>query len=85
MTKFYDGKKVVEIHMVDNDGTSPESFEGDFFEIGGLPFDEEKDAYFVKDVDYLVDYAESYAVGENPDFDNFGDDTPVCEVIVREL
>ena len=82
MTKFYDGKKTVEISMVDNNGTS---FEADFFEIGGLPFDDEKGAYVVKDVDYLVDYAESYAAGENPDFDNFGADTPACDVIVREL
>lgn len=80
MTKFYDGKKVLEISMVDNNGTG---FESEFFEIGGLPFDDEKGAYVVDDVDYLVDYAESYAAGKNPDFDNFGDEAPACEVITN--
>lgn len=82
MTKFYDGKKTVEISMIDNNGTS---FETEFFEIGELPYDDEKGAYVVKDADYLVDYAESYAAGKNSDFDNFGSDTPECDVIVREL
>ena len=78
MTRYYDGKKVLEISMIDENGID---FSADFFGNGNLPFDEEISAYVVKDVDYLVDYAESYAAGENPDFDNFGDDTPVCEVI----
>lgn len=78
MTKFYDGKKVLEISMIDKNGSD---FSADFFEDGNLPYDEEMSAYKVKDVEYLADYAADYAAGKNPDFDNFGDDTPACEVI----
>lgn len=77
MTKFYDGKKVLSISLKDNDGVD---FTSDFFNAGSLAYDESKEAYKVDDVDYLVDYATSYAAGKNPDFDNFGDDTKVCDV-----
>lgn len=59
MTRFTDGKKTVAIEMKSihyNYGFSP-SFEADFFEIGGLKFDEEKNAYVVRDVDYLIEQA----------------------------
>ena len=83
MTRYYDGKKVLEISMIDENGID---FSADFFGNGNLPFDEEMSAYEVKDVEYLADYAEDYAVGLNPDFDNYGDDgddTPVCAVITN--
>lgn len=67
MAKFYDGKKIVEIEMVDdNTGCS---WENDFFEVGQLPYNEDLDAYRVEDVDYLIDYATSYADGTNSDFE----------------
>lgn len=81
MTKFYDGKNLLEISMVDKNGTR---FENDFFEVGGLPYSDDLDAYKVDDVYYLVDYATSYAAGNNPDLDNEYDDNgdfvAPCEV-----
>lgn len=71
MSKFYDNENLLEIEMVDKNGTR---FENDFFEAGGLPYSEELDAYKVADVYYLVDYATSYAAGKNPDIDNEYDD-----------
>ena len=71
MAKFYDGKNLLEISMVDKNGTH---FENDFFEVGGLPYSDDLDAYKVDDVYYLIDYATSYAAGKNPDIDNEYDD-----------
>lgn len=88
MTKFYDGKKIVEIEMVDdNTGCS---WENDFFEVGQLPYNEDLDAYRVEDVDYLVDYATSYADGTNGDIEYPVDDDgniilPGTTVTVEEL
>lgn len=47
MSKFYDNENLLEIEMVDKNGTR---FENDFFEAGGLPYSEELDAYKVADV-----------------------------------
>ena len=81
MAKFYDGKNLLEISMVDKNGTH---FESDFFEVGGLPYNDDLDAYKVDDVYYLIDYATSYAAGNNPDLDNEYDDSgefvAPCEV-----
>lgn len=76
MAKFYDNNKTASISMIDNNTGA--SFEGDFFEIGGLNYNADLDAYEVEDVDYLIDYAQSYADGTNPDFDEAGD----CSVVV---
>ena len=64
MTRFTDGKKTVEITMKvwDYDQYSPD-WEADFFEIGGLKYDEESGAYMVKDVDYLIEQAEDWHNG----------------------
>ncbi len=75
MTRYYDGKHIAEIEMIDKNGVS---FEYDFF--AGAEYDPENDWYVVADVHYLVDYAVDYAAGENPDFDNFGSSEPACEV-----
>lgn len=70
MAKFYDDNKILTISMIDNTGAS---FEADFFEVGSLPYDADLGAYTVADVEYLADYAQSYANGTNPDFDTAGD------------
>ena len=67
MTKFYDGKKILNITMMD-DRTGID-FENEFFEIGQLLYNMELDAYKVDDVDYLIDYAVTYANGTNNDFE----------------
>lgn len=67
MTKFYDGKKILSISMTD-DRTGID-FENEFFEIGQLPYNMELDANKVDDVDYLIDYAVTYANGTNTDFE----------------
>lgn len=38
-------------------------FSRDFFEAGGLPYDEEKDVYKVEDVDYCIDQAMNWKDG----------------------
>lgn len=68
MTKFYDGKKILSISMMD-DRTGID-FENEFFEIGQLhDYNEELDAFKVEDVDYLIDQAVTYANGTNTDFE----------------
>ena len=61
MTRLTDGKKTVEITMCvwNGNGYDPD-FSNDFFGVGGLERDEEKDAYIVPDVDYCVDYANDW-------------------------
>jgi hypothetical protein len=44
-------------------------FENDFFEVGGLEYNADLGAYKVEDVEYLADYAKSYADGTNGDID----------------
>ena len=51
-----------------------------FFEVGGLKYNMDLDAYKVDDVEYLIDYANDYANGTNPDFDGKGDCTVDCSV-----
>ena len=67
MENFFDGNKMVSIDMIDN--RSGCSFENDFFEVGQLHYEEERNAFRVDDVDYLIDYATSYADGTNSDFE----------------
>jgi hypothetical protein len=65
MTKFTDGKQIATIEMIDN--STGCAWEHDFFEVGGLKLNEELNAYEVEDVNYLIDYAQSYVDGTNPD------------------
>ena len=61
MTRLTDAKKTVEITMKEwkDDGYTPD-FSMDFFEVGQLPYDDEKDAYIVDDVDYCIEYAKDW-------------------------
>ena len=61
MTKFYDGSKLLSIKMTDT--RTGIDFENDFFEVGGLEYNADLGAYKVEDVEYLADYAKSYADG----------------------
>lgn len=56
--KITDGKKTVEIRMMvwEGSGYSPD-WSADFFDAGGLPYDDEKDVYTVDDVDYCIEQA----------------------------
>lgn len=65
MTKFTDGEQIATIEMIDN--STGCAWEHDFFEVGGLKLNEELNAYEVEDVNYLIDYAQSYVDGTNPD------------------
>lgn len=58
MTRLTDGTRTVEIEMARWNGTgfNPD-WSMDFFEVGGLPYDEEADTYKVDDVDYCIDQA----------------------------
>lgn len=67
MTKFYDGSKLLSIKMTDT--RTGIDFENDFFEVGGLEYNADLGAYKVEDVEYLADYAKSYADGTNGDID----------------
>lgn len=88
MAKFYDGKEVVEIRMVDRN--SGMDFEDDFFDVGRLKYNEALEAYIVDDIYYLIDYAQSYADGSNTDIDYAVDDDgkvilPEVDVFVSEV
>ena len=56
--KMTDGKRTVEIEMRVWEGTRySQDYSSEFFEAGGLPYDDETDTYQVKDVDYCIDMA----------------------------
>lgn len=61
MTRLTDGTRTVEITMQVWNGTqySPD-WSNDFFEIGSLPYDSDKNAYVVDDVDYCIDEASDW-------------------------
>lgn len=58
MTRLTDGKKTVEItiHEWTGKGWTPD-WSNDFFVVATLPYDAEKEAYIVDDVDWCIDQA----------------------------
>lgn len=66
MTRFYDNNRVLDITMRAKSG---EDFSSDFFEdaCDRKNYNEVLDAYKVDDVTYMVDYAQDYINGTNPD------------------
>jgi hypothetical protein len=78
MVRLTDGKKTVEIEMTIWDGCnySPD-WSGDFFEVGGLPYDEETDTYTVHDVDCCIEQAEDWRQCRG----DFADDVECYDVI----
>ena len=75
MTRLTDGKKTVEITMRiwEGNGYTPD-WSNDFFDIGDLPRDEEKEASIVEDVDYCVGQAQDW---KNSAGDYMDDETPI--------
>ena len=73
--KITDGKKTVEIRMMvlDGNGYSPD-WSLDFFDAGGLPYDDEKDVYTVDDVDYCIEQARDWQNSEGDFRDNVQND-----------
>ena len=58
MTKLTDGKRTVGITMNIWTGTQyTEDWSSDFFQVGGLKYNEELEAYIVDDVEYCIDQA----------------------------
>lgn len=68
MTRLTDGKRTIEITMAtwDGSGWSPD-WSVDFFECGGLEYDDESNAYTVDDVNYCIEQAQDWKNG-NGDF-----------------
>lgn len=63
MTRFIDkAGRIAEITMIDN--RTGCHWEYDFFEVGGLTYNERMNAYEVKDVEYLIDYMKDYMKGQ---------------------
>ena len=73
MTKFTDNTRTVQISMTDK--STGCDWEHDFFQVGSLSYDEEKEAYIVDDVDYLIDQAKDYIAGTG----DFAYETPGSE------
>ena len=61
MTRLTDGSRTIEIEMIEeNCGNLFPDYSADFFGTGALPYDMEKDAYTVDDVEYCTDQAEDW-------------------------
>lgn len=72
MAKFTDGKSTKEITMkVWQGGQWSPRIEADFFDVGGLPYDEETDTYKVDDLSYLIDQANDWKAGIGDYVDDF--------------
>lgn len=83
MTKLFDETRTVEITMREWDNRYNEvglDWSRDFFEVGTLEYDEERDAYRVNDVAYCVECAEDWANATG----DFSDDE-VPEYIERQV
>lgn len=80
MTRFYDNNNVLSITL--RSLKTNEDFSQDFFEdaCNHENYNEDLDAFRVDDVQYLVDYATSYADGTNRDIDYPEDWEPECAV-----
>ena len=57
MTNFTDGTKTVSIWMENVNGVE---WSADFYDVGGLEYDEEAEAYQVESIEYLIDQAKDY-------------------------
>lgn len=60
MTNFTDGTKTVSIWMENVNGVE---WSADFYDVGGLEYDEEAEAYKVESIEYLIDQAKDYMAG----------------------
>ena len=83
--KLYDGKKMVNIEMNNwtGNGYTPD-WSIDFFEAGGLEYNEDMDAYMVEDVDYCIEQAMDWKNADG-DFYEPDADTSDRNVDVEEI
>ena len=65
MTRFFDGKRILSINMIDC--KSGICFEDEFFDIQKRTYDEKRCAYMAKNVYLLALRAERYANKKNPE------------------
>lgn len=65
MTRFFDGKRILSINMIDC--KSGVCFEDKFFDIQKRTYDEKRCAYMAKNVYLLAFRAERYANKKNPE------------------
>ena len=73
MTKLTDGKRTVGIMMNTWAGTQyTEDWSSDFFQVGGLKYNEGLEAYIVDDVEYCIDQAMDWKDSEG----DFSEDEP---------
>lgn len=71
--KLTDGKKTVEIRLQTWTGSEyTPDWSLDFFEAGGLPYNDETDTYTVPDVDYCIEQAEDWQHSRG----DYADDEP---------
>lgn len=87
--KITDGKRTVEINIMtwNGAGYGPD-WAGEYFNVSALPYDKERDAYTVQDVQYCIDMAEGN--GEEGARCKYNDDGELVpdddtEVLVTEL
>ena len=88
MARFYDGKRLVEITMRDWDNrynTPTLDWSNDFFEVGGLEYDEDIGAYLVEDVEYLIDAADDWMNGTGEFYGEECPDYIEHQVFVEEV
>lgn len=60
-TRFFDGDNILEVQMLTEQGIN---FAEDFFNVGGLAYDDEIDAHIVDDCGYLIEVLEDYKNSE---------------------
>lgn len=78
MTRFFDKSGyTLEIEM--SDLCSQNAWEYDFFEVGGLQYDDDRGAYMVEDVGFLADRADDYMLGRGDFYGNLpGSEQAAC-------
>lgn len=70
MTRFTDGTKTIELEMrVWNGFDYDPAFEDEFFDVGGLEYDANEDAYIVEDVEYLIEQAMDWKYGRGDQYE----------------
>ena len=65
MSRFTDGKRIVEIqimHWEDGQDYGPD-WSDDFFNVGVLPYNEDREAYVVNDIEGLIEQTKDYTAG----------------------
>lgn len=65
MTILTDGKKTVGFTMkLAINGNYTNDCSNDFFDVGGLPYNPQTEAYTVPDVDYCIEQAKEWETGD---------------------